>query len=67
MNMSKNELIEAITSVNKSATRDFLSEFGERELYDYVRQLESVSPPVRSGQSSVGNNPADCAPEPQAV
>ena len=37
--MTKSELIDAITLVNRSATRDFLAEFSERELADYVRQL----------------------------
>ena len=40
--MNKRELIDAITSVNRSATRDFLSEFSERDLADYVRQLDSL-------------------------
>ncbi len=45
--MNKSELIDAITSVNRSATRDFLVEFSERELADYVRQLAGSrsSPP----------------------
>ncbi len=40
--MNKIELIDAITSVNRSATRDFLAEFSERDLADYVRQLDSL-------------------------
>ncbi len=40
--MNKRELIEVITSVNRSATREFLAEFSERDLWDYVRQLESL-------------------------
>jgi len=37
--MTKKELIDRITTVNRRATREFLAEFSERELTDYVRQL----------------------------
>ncbi len=40
--MNKRELIDAITAVNPSATREFLLEFSERELSDYMRQLDSL-------------------------
>jgi len=40
--MTKSELIDWISSVNRSATREFLSEFTRRELMDYMRQLESL-------------------------
>ena len=40
--MTKSELIDKISSVNRSATRDFLAEFSQRDLADYVRQLDSV-------------------------
>lgn len=40
--MTKRELIDRISSVNRSATRDFLSEFSERDLADYMRQLDGV-------------------------
>lgn len=40
--MTKRELIHIITSVNRSATPDFLAEFSERDLTDYVRQLTNL-------------------------
>lgn len=40
--MTKIELIDRISSVNRSATREFLSEFTRRELADYVRQLQTL-------------------------
>lgn len=40
--MTKIELIDRISSVNRSATREFLSEFTNRELADYVRQLQTL-------------------------
>lgn len=41
--MTKRELIDAISTANRSATRDFLAEFSERELTDYMRQLTGPS------------------------
>ena len=40
--MTKIELIDQISSVNRSATREFLSEFTNHELADYVRQLRTL-------------------------
>lgn len=40
--MNKKELIDRITHVNRSATREFLAEFSERELGDYLRQFDFV-------------------------
>jgi len=40
--MTKKELIDRIVSVNRGATREFLAEFAERELSDYVRLLHSL-------------------------
>ncbi|MEE9295282.1 MAG: hypothetical protein V3W34_10035 [Phycisphaerae bacterium] len=40
--MTKRELIDRISSVNRSATRDFLAEFSERDLADYMRQLTGL-------------------------
>lgn len=40
--MTKSELIDRISSVNLSATREFLLEFTRRELADYMRQLETL-------------------------
>ncbi len=40
--MTKRELIDRITSVNRSATRDFLAEFSERDLNDYMHQLDCL-------------------------
>ncbi|NOS99120.1 MAG: hypothetical protein HOP29_00655 [Phycisphaerales bacterium] len=43
--MTKSELIEQIRSINRGATREFLTEFTERELNDYVRQLSMTGAP----------------------
>lgn len=43
--MTKSELIEHIRSINRGATREFLTEFTERELNDYVRQLTTTTSP----------------------
>jgi hypothetical protein len=40
--MGKKDLINAISAINKSASREFLAEFSMRELADYRRQLESL-------------------------
>ena len=42
--MSKPELIDRIMELNRTARREFLQEFTENELDDYLRQLESVMP-----------------------
>jgi len=44
--MSKPELIDRIMELNRTARREFLQEFNENELDDYLRQLESVMPRV---------------------
>ena len=41
-NMTKSELIDRISSINLSATREFLLEFTRRELADYMRQLQTL-------------------------
>lgn len=41
--MSKAELIERIMHINHSARREFLEDFSQHELYDYLRQLESIT------------------------
>ncbi len=40
--MTKRELIDQIMSLNKSAEPDFLAEFDERELREYLRQLKQL-------------------------
>ena len=40
--MTKPELIDTIRSVNETATREFLAEFSERDLTDYVNQLRGI-------------------------
>jgi hypothetical protein len=40
--MSKIELIDAITTINPGTSREFLAEFSERDLLDYLRQLDSL-------------------------
>src|SRR5262245_13982007 len=45
--MSKRDLIERIMKLNRSARREFLLDFTENELADYLRQLEAVASPPR--------------------
>jgi len=40
--MNKKELIDRITSINATTTREFLAEFSEHDLHDYVRHLDNV-------------------------
>ncbi len=40
--MSKFELIEAIREINQTATIDFLSQFHESQLEEYLRHLRDV-------------------------
>ena len=40
--MTKQELIDRITLINRDATPEFLAELSERDLTDYVRQLNSL-------------------------
>jgi len=47
--VNKKELIDRITSINRAATREFLAEFSEHDLSDYVRHLDSL-----------GLTPSDC-------
>ncbi|MFQ5422922.1 MAG: hypothetical protein ACE5F9_02970 [Phycisphaerae bacterium] len=44
--MSKRELIQRIMELNRTARREFLQEFTENELDDYLRQLESIDEPL---------------------
>lgn len=44
--MSKQELIERIMRINRSARLEFLNGFTYGELNDYLRQLESVKTPL---------------------
>jgi HSP90 family molecular chaperone len=37
--MSKDELIDCICEINKSATAEFLSDFSEEELNEYLKHL----------------------------
>jgi hypothetical protein len=37
--MSKNELIDCICEINKGASTDFLSEFSEEQLNEYLEHL----------------------------
>ena len=48
--MSKPELMESIMRINRSARREFLVQFSENELQDYLRQLEAVAPARQSPQ-----------------
>lgn len=40
--MSKRELMDRIIQINRSARLEFLQQFSESELEDYLRQLESI-------------------------
>ena len=54
--MSKRELIDRIMELNRSARREFLLEFNENELDDYLRQLESVMTRVDRRVAVASNN-----------
>ena len=54
--MNKSELIDQIRKINRGASREFLSEFSERELNDYVRQLGDLD------SQRVVFEPAEVAP-----
>ncbi len=41
--MNKRELIEQIMKLNRSARREFLEGFSERELRDYLDQLSAIN------------------------
>jgi hypothetical protein len=56
--MTKSELIDVITSVNRSATREFLAEFSNRDLVDYMRQLEGLGLIPRELEQSDPTNTA---------
>ena len=43
--MSKNDLIDEIIRLNRSAKLEFLQQFDERDLRAYVEQLRSVMAP----------------------
>lgn len=40
--MNKRELIDQIMTLNRSARREFLEGFSERELSDYLSQLTAI-------------------------
>jgi hypothetical protein len=42
--MNKNELIDCIREINRSAKPDFLSRFTEEQLNDYLEHLMQLSP-----------------------
>ncbi len=44
--MTKSELIDRIKQINHTARREFLLQFTEDELHDYLRQLESIRQPA---------------------
>jgi hypothetical protein len=40
--MTKRQLIDSIMRINQSARPDFLSNFSERELLEYLQHLQAV-------------------------
>jgi hypothetical protein len=44
--MGKREIIDAIMRLNRSARLEFLAEFTERELLDYLEHLHSIPNPM---------------------
>lgn len=40
--MNKRELVEKIMELNRSARREFLEAFSERELSEYLNQLSGI-------------------------
>ena len=55
--MCKQDLIDRIMGLNRSARREFLQAFSENELADYLRQLESVTcAPALAGAVEPSNN-----------
>ncbi|MEX0775533.1 MAG: hypothetical protein WD042_07440 [Phycisphaeraceae bacterium] len=40
--MSKEQVIDQIVRINRSAIRDFLDNFGEQELHSYLQRLTQV-------------------------
>ena len=40
--MNKCDLIDRIMTLNRSARREFLESFSERELIEYLAQLETI-------------------------
>lgn len=50
--MSKRELIDRIKQINRSARAEFLEEFSENELNDYLRQLEGLGERVRFSRAT---------------
>lgn len=57
--MTKSQLIDVITSVNRTTTRDFLAEFSMRDLSDYMRRLESLGllPPEYDARRAPASGP----------
>ena len=59
--MTKPELINTIRSVNETATREFLAEFSERDLTDYVKQLRGLGLLPRSKPAAAAQRAAPSA------
>lgn len=53
--MSKRELMDRIIQINRSARPEFLQQFSETELDEYLRQLESIGRKDRSCAIARGN------------
>ena len=53
--MTKRETIDQIIARNKSARAEFLAEFDESALDDYLRQLKSIDAPVRQATAVGGS------------
>ncbi|MCK6455771.1 MAG: hypothetical protein L6Q92_04495 [Phycisphaerae bacterium] len=49
--MSKREMIQRIMSLNRSARPEFLQQFSENDLNDYLRQLEGLNNRVRHSRT----------------
>ena len=48
--MTKRELIDAITGINRSARPDFLADFNDDELSDYLAHLRVAGSPRPTGK-----------------
>jgi hypothetical protein len=55
--MSKQQIIEAIRTRNRTARRDFLTEFDEHTLTSYLQRLTRIA--GHRGRSSAWIRPAD--------
>ena len=54
MDLSKNEIIDRIRHINRSAKPEFLGEFDERQLQDYLKQLENLHSQCRYAKHPAG-------------